>query len=107
MIELGNSGSRLVDATVLLVMYLLRNLILLFRVCDNLLAFEPQLLRLVVVAQGELVVGRSASKTALLCSVGAIGVLSVLEVETDLVEALFRYKLVVLPQISSVYDGVD
>jgi hypothetical protein len=46
------------------------------------------------------------TQTAFFCSVGAVGILAVLEVETDLVETLFGYKVVVLAEVSAVDYGV-
>jgi hypothetical protein len=92
---------------VLLVVDVPRDIVLLLGVRYDLLALEPQLLRLVVGAQCDFVVGRGTTEPALLCPVRAVGVLPVLEVEADLVEALFCCILFVLTEISTVYDGVD
>jgi hypothetical protein len=106
-VELRNRSSSLVDAAVLLVVDLSSELVLLLGIRYDLLALEPQLLWLVVVARCDLVVGRGTTETALLCPICAVGVLSVLEIEADLVEALFCDVLVVLTKISTVDDGVD
>jgi hypothetical protein len=83
------------------------NLVLLLRIRDNLLALEPQLLRLIVFPGHKLVMGCGTTEAALLRSIGAVGILSVLQVEANLVEALFGHELVVLAKISAVDDGVD
>jgi hypothetical protein len=52
-------------------------------------------------------VGRGTTEPALLCPVRAVGVLPILEVEADLVEALFGCVLFVLTEISTIDDGID
>ena len=49
----------------------------------------------------------SGTQTTLLCAIGAVRVFTVLEIETDLVEALFGHKVIVLAKISTVNDCVD
>lgn len=78
-----------VDTAVRLVVHFASNLVLLLRVRDDFLTFQHQFLLLVASGRHELVVCCCTPETALLCSVCAIGILSVLEVEPDLVEALF------------------
>lgn len=82
------------------------NLVLLLGISNDFFTLQPKFLRFVVGGGCEFVVGRCAAKTALLRSVGAIGVFAVLEVEADLVEALLRYEVVLLAEIASVDDGV-
>lgn len=49
----------------------------------------------------------SAAEATLLCSIGAMGVLSILEIEADLIETFFRDKVIILTEISPVDDGVN
>lgn len=96
MVEFGNRCSSLIDAPMVLVMDLASNLVLLLRVCNNLLTLQPQLLGFVALTRRKLVMSSCTTETALLCSVSTIGILSVLEIEANLVEALLRHKLVIL-----------
>lgn len=51
---------------------------------------------------------RRTSQAALLSAVGAVGIFAVLEVEADLVEALFRDKVFTLgAKVAAVDDGID
>lgn len=89
MIEFSNGRSRLVDPAMLLMVYFLGNLILLLRIGNDLLAFEPQFLRFIVISRRQFVVGRCAAEAALLCAIGAVGVFPIFEIETYLVKPLF------------------
>ena len=55
----------------------------------------------------ELIVGCSGAQTTLFGSIGTIGIFAVFEVETNLVKALFRYKIIILTEIATVDDGID
>ena len=115
MIPLRDSSRRLIDTPMLQDMNLSRNLILALRVGDDLLILEHQPLTTLgsgggglVVAGDELVVGGGGAQAALLGAVGAVGVLAMLEVEANLVEALLGDEVFALgAQVAAVDDGVD
>ena len=106
-VEFCNGRRRLVDAAVALVVHVACNLVLALRIGNDFFPLKPELLRLVVGPWCQLVVGGRRAQAAFLCAVGSVWVFAVLQVEADLVEALFRHKVVVLPQIAPVYDGID
>jgi hypothetical protein len=83
------------------------NLILPLRICNDLFAFEPELLRLVILARREFVMSGSAAETALLRPIGTVRILAILEIEPDLIEAVFRDKVVLLAKVAPVDDRVD
>lgn len=113
MIFLRDRRRRLVDAAMLEDMHLSGNLILPLRVGDDLLVLEHQPLATLrthdlVVARHELVVRGRATEPAFFRPVRPVRVLAVLEVEADLVEALFGYEVFALrTQVAAVDDGVD
>jgi hypothetical protein len=90
-----------------LVVHVACDFILALRVGDDFFPLEPQLLRLVIGPGGELVVCGCGPQTAFFGTVGTIGVFAVLEVEANLVKALFGDKVVVLAQVAPIDDGVD
>ena len=47
------------------------------------------------------------TETALFCSIGTMGVFAILEIEANLVEPLLGYKLIILSQVSAIYDGIN
>jgi hypothetical protein len=83
------------------------NLILPLRVGNDLLAFEPELLRLVILGRCKLVMRGSAAKTTFLRSIGTIRILSVLKIEADFVKTLFRNKVVLLPKVTTIDDRIN
>lgn len=107
MVELCDGCSSLVDAAVGFVVNISSDLVLLLRIRNDFLALQPQLFRFVVFARRELVVRRCTPETTLFGPVGAIRVLSVLEVKADLIEALFRDEVVLSAKIATVDDSVD
>ena len=70
-------------------MHVSRNLVLALCIGYDFLAFKPKLLWLIVGSWRQLVVRCCASKTALLRSVSAVGILPILQVKTYLVKAFF------------------
>lgn len=100
----GNGGRRLVDAAVVHDVHVAGNLVLPRRVRDDLLVLEHEL-----VPVQQLVMRGGAAQAALLRAVGAVGILAVLEVVLDLVEALLAHQLLGLAggQVPAVDDGVD
>jgi type III secretory pathway component EscT len=49
----------------------------------------------------------SAAKTALLRPISTIGIFPVLEVEADLIKAFLRNKIILLTEITTIYDRID
>ncbi len=101
MVLLRDRRRRLVDAAMLKHMHLSRNLILPLRIGHDLLVLEHEPLAALdarldearVVARHELVVRGGAAETAFLRPVRPVRVFAVLEVEADLVEALFGHEV--------------
>lgn len=100
----GNGGRRLVDSAVVHDVHVAGNLVLPRRVRDDLLVLEHEL-----VPVQQLVMRGGAAQAALLCAISAVGILAVLEVVLDLVEALLAHQLLGLAgcQVPAVDDGVD
>ena len=91
---LGDGGGGFVDPAMCLGVYLSRDLVLSLWVSYNLFILQHQSLILTPVLRWkQLIVRRSAPQTAFLRPISAIRVLSVFEIESDLVEAFFRDKV--------------
>lgn len=119
-VHLRDRRRRLVDAPVLLRVLLPRDLVLPLRIAHHLLVLQHQPLfppssscppsspsssRL---HGNKLIMRRRAPQPAFFRPVRPVGVFAVLEIEADLVEALFRDEVFALgAQVSSVDDGVD
>lgn len=88
MVQFGDGGSSFVDTTMRLVVNVPCNVVLLLWVCNDFFTLEPKLLRFIICGRSKLVVCGGTAETALLCPVGTIGVLVVLEIEANFVEAL-------------------
>jgi hypothetical protein len=75
----------------LVAMHISGNLVLALRVGYDLLVFQQQLVRLVTLRRDQFIMCCRAPKPALFCSIGAIRILSVLEVESYFIEPFFRH----------------